>query len=543
MRSNLMFNRTIRVLFMFVVMASVAQKACGDVNDLAAESLMLYKKVEAITAEMKAATSDLSNRLRDVRYRLKWFKEPPFDDKKVKYSLNNIDRYKRWIATREACIELAKITDANERAELLEKYDAERKRLLAEELAAGQPVRERIDELRQEVKDKEAPFKKAMKPYCLLPGQNYPAVAITMVSAQYYKGFVRYYWRDAAGNKQLASATIELKEKPAIKENAEMLDGTFYVSDNWPDSIVVWAGYFRIKFVPQKAAWRGREKIAKIVGDFIDLEGLAKIDASQNDTSLNALAMGSLACSKKYAARYAVIDPERRKAAKELLAERLKVKALMSRLRKPPADSEQLTKDRQRIEHFEEELKRCQARLDIGRMTDPNKRAAMIVKLQPQKKKLDAEKREIARPYKDRIKELTGGLKAKDSALNKAMKRYLLKGGNAYAGVTDISTDAKFSKAAITCHWKDANGDALCFGELRIRDKPLIPEGARMLDGLYYISEGGEDWIKVFWAGNFHVFFMIEKKQWQGKKRVGEMVKQFVDLKGLAKINVTKEVK
>jgi len=54
-----------------------------------------------------------------------------------------------------------------------------------------------------------------------------------------------------------------------------MLDGTFYVSDNWPDSIVVWAGYFRIKFVPQKAAWRGREKIAKIVGDFIDLKGLA----------------------------------------------------------------------------------------------------------------------------------------------------------------------------------------------------------------------------------------------------------------------------
>jgi len=520
-------------------MGFVAQKVCGDVNDLAAESLMLYKKVEAINADMKAATRDLDKPLHNIRYRISWLKKPVFDDKKVKYDLDNIDQYKRWIATREACIELAKITDANERAELLEKYDADRKRLLAEELAAGQPVRERIDELRQEVKDKEAPFEKAMKPYCLLPGQNYPAVAITMVSAQYYKGFVRYYWRDAAGNKQLASATIELKEKPAIKENAEMLDGTFYVSDNWPDSIVVWAGYFRIKFVPQKAAWRGREKIAKIVGDFIDLEGLAKIDASQNDTSLNALAMGSLACSKKYAA----IVSERRETTKQLRAQRRKVKALMSRLRKPPADSEQLTKDRQRIEHFEEELKRCQARLDIGRITDPNKRAAMIAKLQPQRKKLDAEKRKIARPYKDKIKELTGGLKNKDSALDKAIKRYLLKGGEAYPGVTDISTDAKFSKAAITCHWKDAKGDAVCFGELRIRDRPLIPEGARMLDGLYYISEGGEDWIKVFWAGNFHVFFMIEKKQWQGKKRVGEMVKQFVDLQGLAKINVTKEVK
>lgn len=539
----MMFNRTIRVAFVFVVIAFAAQKVYSGVDDLAAESLMLYKKVEAINSDMKAATGDLDKRLKYVRYRIRRLKEPVLDDKKLKNCLNNIDRYKRWIAEREACIKLAKITDVNERAELLKKYDADRKRLLAEEMAAGQPVRERIDELRQEVKDKEAPFEKAMKPYCLSPGQNYPAVAITMVSAQYYKGFVRYHWLDA-GNKQLASATIELKEKPAIKENAEMLDSTFYVSDNWPDSIVVWAGYFRIKFVPQKAAWRGREKIAKIVGDFIDLKGLAKIDATRSDNRLNALARGSLACSKKYAASYTAIDPERRKAAKELLAQRLKVKALMSRLRKPPADSDQLTKDRQTIEHFEEELKQYQARLDIGRMTDPNKRAAIIVKLEAEKKRLDTEKKKIVKPYDDRIRELTSGLKDKALALDKAMKRYFLGGGNAYPGITDISIDAKFSKAATTCRWKDANGDMVCFGELRIRDRPLIPEGARMLDGLYYISEGGEDWTNIWvWAGNFHIFFKIEKKQWQGKKRVGEMVKQFVDLKGLAKINVTKEVK
>jgi hypothetical protein len=539
-----MFGRTIRVVFMFVVMTFAAQRVYSDVNDLAAESLKVYKKVEAINSDMKAVTSDLDKRLKYVRYRIRRLKEPVLDDKKLKNCLNNIDRYKRWIAERKACIELAKITDANERAQLLEKYDADRKRLLAEELAAGQPVRERIDELRQEVKDKEAPFEEAMKPYCLLPSQNYPEVAITRVSAQYYKGFVRYYWLDA-GNKQLADATIELKEKPTVKENAEMLDNTFYVSDHGLTHIVVWAGYFRVKFVTQKPIWGVREKIAKIIRDFIDLEGLAKIDASQNDASLNALARGSLACSKKYAARYAAIAPERREAAKELRAQRRKVKSLMSRLRKPPADSEQLTKDRQRIEHFkEEELERCQARLDIGRITDPSKRAALIAKLGAQKKKLDAEKRKIARPYKDKIKELTGGLKDKNSALNKAMKQYLLKGGNAYPGVTDISTDAKFSKATITCHWKDAKGDAVCFGELRIRDRPIIPEGARMLDGLYYIREGGEDWINMcVWAGNFHVFFQIEKKQWQGKKRVGEMVKQLVDLQGLTKINVTREVK
>lgn len=534
-----MFNRTVRVAFVFVAMGFVPEKVCGDVSDLTAESLMLYKKVEAINSDMKAATGDLSNRLRDVRYRLKWFKEPPFDDKKVKYYLDIINQYKRWIATREACIKLAKITDANERAELLEKYDADRKRLLAEELAAGRPFRKKIELLKEEVKDKEAAFEKAMKSYCLLPGQNYPAVAGTSAVAPYHAGRLTYKWLDT-DSKQLALAWITLKDKPVVKENAETLDNTFYVSDHWPDHIVVWAGYFRINFVPQKPDWRGREKIAKIVKDFIDLKGLAKIDASRNDSTLNALAMGSLACSERYAA----IVSERREATKQLLAERLKVKALIGRLRKPPADSDQLKRDRQTIVHFEEDLELGQARLDIGRITDPNKRAAMMRNLKAEKKKLDAEKRKITSPYDEKIRMLTGSLKDRDSALNEAMKRYLLKGGNAYSDVTDISTDVKFSKAAVTCHWKDANGDTLCFGELRIRDRPLIPEGARMLDGLYYISEGGENWINIWvWAGNFHVFFQIEKKRWRGNKRVGEMVKQFVDLKGLAKIDATKQVK
>jgi len=540
-----MFNRTIRVVFVFVVIAFAAQRVYGDVNDLAAESLMLYKKVAAINAEMEAATRDLDKRLKNIRYRIRRLKEPVLDDKEIKGRLYNIDQYKLWIAERKACIELAKITDANERTELLKKYDADRKRLLAEELAAGRPFSKKIEQLKEKVKDKdkEAAFEKAMKQYCLLPGRSYPAVVRTTVSSHYYNGSVEYHWLDGGG-KWLAWATIKLKQKPVIPEDAEMLDSTFYVSSHWPNNIVVWAGYFRINFLTQKPEWRGREKIAKIVRDFIDLKGLAKIDPKRSDNSLNALAGGSLACSKKYDAKRAAIDQERREATKQFLAQRLKVKTLMGRLRKPPADSEQLTKDRQAIEYFGEELKLCQARLDIGRITDPNKRAAMMRNLKAEEKKLDAEKRKIAGPYKDKIKELTAGLRDKDSALNKAIKQYLLKGGSAYPGVTDISTDAKFSKAAVTCHWKDAKGNIVCFGELRIRDKPLVPEGAKMLDGLYYISEGGGDWINMWvWAGNFHVFFQIEKKQWQGKKKVGEMVKRFVDLKGLAKINATKQVK
>jgi len=319
-----------------------------------------------------------------------------------------------------------------------------------------------------------------------------------------------------------------------------MLDGTFYVSDHWPTNIMVWAGYFRINLVPQKPEWQGREKIAKIVKDFIDLKGLAKIDASRNDSTLNALAMGSLACSKKYAA----IVSERREATKQLLAGRLKVKALIGRLRKPPADSDQLKRDRQTIVRYEEELELGQTRLDIGRITDPNKRAAMMRNLEAERKKLDAAKRKIAKPYDDKMKKLKSGLKIKEAALNEAMKRYCLTGGKAYPGATEISIKTTFYEGRTRFIWKDADGKWLCSALLELRNRPVIPKDARMLDGLYYVSSSALhlNFIEV-WVGNFHISFGVQKKEWLGKEKVAEVLKQFVDLKGLAKINVTREVK
>jgi len=524
---------TVQVGIIFFITAGACAIEDADVSVLVSQSLHTYNQFEKIMGEMKAATSDLDERLRPIRAKISWFKQAAFDDERIRGINSNITYARNQIAQHQALIEVAKIIDPNKRAKLVDKYEADRKRLLAEELQAGKPFRERIDKLKQEVKDKQKPFDKAMKAYYLSPGSNYPTVASTTASAQYYNGFLTYKWQDS-NNKQLALAWISLKDKPVIKDNAEMLDDTYYVSEHWPHRITVWAGNFHIFFAVQKDEWRGRERIAELIKDLIDLDGLAKIDPTRNDSSLNALAMGSLACSK----RYYRISNEQKDATSQLTAERVKVKTLKSRLRKPPADSEQLKKDRHLIDFYKKELKSSQARLEVGTVTDPNERAARIVQLEAEKKKLDAERKKIARPYDDKIKKLKSGLKIKEAALNEAMKRYYLTGGKAYPGVNEISTKTIFYLGRISCRWKDSDGNMLCSGRLSLRNRPAIPKDARMLDGLYYVSSSALhlNFIEV-WVGNFHISFDVQKKVWQGKEKVAEVLKHFIDLAGLAKIN------
>lgn len=525
---------TVQVGIILFIGAGACAVEDADVSGLVSQSRHTYNQFEKIMGEMKAATSDLDERLRPIRAQISWFKQPVLDDEKIREINSNIAFARSRISKLETFIEIAKITDPNKRAKLADKYEADRKRLLAEELEAGKPFRERIDELRREfkVKDKQEPFEKAMKTYCLLPRSKYPTVASTSAIASYRTGSLTYKWLDS-DNKQLALARISLKDKPTVKDDAKMLDNTFYVSEHWPTRIVVWAGYFRVNFNVQ-LEWVGREKIAKLIKDFIDLDGLAKIDPTRNDSSLNALAMGSLACSK----RYHRISRERSEVTSQLTAERVKVKMLKTRLRKPPADSEQLNEDRHLIDLSKKELKSSQARLEVGTVTDPNERAARIVKLEAEKKKLDAERKKIARPYEDKTKELKRGLKDKQMALNKAMRVYFLKGGNGYEGISEITTKAIFYKGTINCSWKDSDGNWLCSARLNLRNRPIIPKDARMLDGLYYVSSNALilNLIEV-WAGNFHISFDVQKKEWLEKEKVAEVLKHFIDLPGLAKIN------
>jgi len=501
-----------------------------ELNEILSESLDIHNLCEKINHQRNAATEELDKKHKYFCSRITWLKQPSFSEERIRHYTDNIAMAKNSIEKLKTCIEFAKITDPNKRATLAQKYDNERQRLLAEEMKAGKPFSERIDELKREFEDKQEPFEQAMKSYCLLPTSNYPSITTTSVDAQFHSGTAKYKWLDK-NNKLLAWASISIKDKPVFEDAAEKFDNTFYITKHYPNNIEVWAGNFRVGLYIAKTEWFGKELIVKLTKNFIGLEGLANIDPADDNNSLDALVRGSLACSK----RYRTIQNEKHSIVKPLTDKRVKVKALIRRLKKPPADSEQLKKDRSEIGFWAKELENYRGRLDIGTITDPNERAAMIVKLEAEKKKLDAERKRITKPYNDQYTKLLRGLQDKNQLLNDAMKGFFLKGEIRYEGISKTTTRARFSQATISSNWEDDQGNTLCSAQLQLRNPPNIPENPQMLDGVYYVSNGGNDrnfiWV---WVGDFFVYFNVNKKEWLEKEKVGEILKSFIDLPRLA---------
>ena len=520
--------------FVFLITVNVWAIEDSEVKELLSESLNIYNQCEKINSEKKATTKDIVKRISYVRSRAKWLKKPAYDEKMITHYNDQIAMYKSWIEGYEGCIEISKITNPDERSALAKKYDDERKSILAAEMAAGKPFKKRIAKLRREVKDKQGPFETAMKSYCFLPGSKYPDVVSTSVEVPYHTGAFTYRWHDI-DKKQLLWAWISLRDKPVIEENAEMLDGKFYVSEHLSNNIVVWVGYFRVSLHVPIIEWCGKEKVTKLVKDLIDLNGLAKIDPTRSDNKLDALAMGSMA----YAKRYRIIRNEQRAVIEPLTNNRVKVKKWRGRLKKPPADNERLKKDRNTIIQFKNDLERFQDRLEIGTMTNQQERTTMLAKLEAEKKTLEAERKKTAKPYDDRIGILQKGsdFKVKESQLNNAMKVYFSEGGDGYEGISEMTTRALFSQAVINCSWKDSEGNKLYSAQLKFRNKPVVPKDGRMLDGLYYINSGGDSsnyiWV---WAGNFQVYFKVRKQELQGKDKIAKILKNFIDLPGLTKV-------
>jgi peptidoglycan hydrolase CwlO-like protein len=140
---------TVQVAIIFLVTVSACTVENADVSALISQSLKTYNQFEKIKGRMKAATSDVAERLIPIQAQIHWFKQPVPDDEGIHDINNNIRVYKYQISTFEANIEAARITDSRERARLVDKYEADMKRLLAEELDAGKPFKKRIDKLKK----------------------------------------------------------------------------------------------------------------------------------------------------------------------------------------------------------------------------------------------------------------------------------------------------------------------------------------------------------------------------------------------------------
>ena len=195
-----MLKNIIKAGIIFLITVNVSTAKNSNLNKLLSESLDIYNQWEKIDGPRRAAQEDMAKKLGYVSKSIALLKQPPFDEKKIKRYTDSIAQLKKYIDMFQTYIDMAKVTDPNERAKLAQKYENDWQRLLTEEAQAKKPYNKRIEQLKREVADKQGPFEKAMKAYCLFPANKYQGLDSTVVYAQYHKGKLRYVWNTCNGH-------------------------------------------------------------------------------------------------------------------------------------------------------------------------------------------------------------------------------------------------------------------------------------------------------------------------------------------------------
>lgn len=272
----------IKTLVLLIIAGPAGQAVYGGVNELAAESLAVYKRAEEVDAGKKNATREQAKRIAEIRSRLKELRPEIVQEYngQIEQYTEDIEQLKKKIAQLQGKIDAVEKADPNARKAEEVRLDGELGELRAEERRLATPFDEQIEQVKGVAPEKAAAYKKVMENYFLIPGKRFEEVAKTSVSASFGGPIISCNWKDAKG-KRVAWAHLRLRDKPATSTGTLKLgDEAYLVTSHSDRSIWVWAGHFQICFVMNKKEWQGKENLAEALKAFVDLKRLAEIDAA-----------------------------------------------------------------------------------------------------------------------------------------------------------------------------------------------------------------------------------------------------------------------
>jgi hypothetical protein len=274
-------KKIITLVLIILICAASGTTVYGDVNELAGEDLAVYKRLEKIGAQRNDATHDQTKRIGEIRLRLKELSPEIVVkyNKRIQQYNDEIEMIKKKIAELQGKIDKVETGNPNMNKPEVERLTGELNGLSVEERRLSKPFDEQIKQVKQIAPERNAAYKNAIGKYCLIPGKEYVEVVKTNINASIGGSIISYQWKDAKGG-TIAWSHLRLRDKPSISSRSKMLDDTYLIVSHSDNSIWVWAGHYKIAFFMNNKEWHGKENIAKAVKAFIDMKGLAEIDAA-----------------------------------------------------------------------------------------------------------------------------------------------------------------------------------------------------------------------------------------------------------------------
>ena len=265
--------------------ALTVSAAPDDIHSLATEALVLFETTRETEARRVDATASVTAEVRALEASVQQLQLKPMDDEQLRKQAAQVARLEAQLAAARAQLEMGRIKDPDQRAELLKalppQLDGVRQRLRT----AQEPFSQRLTELRNQATVLDDRITQLIRPYFRTPEDGAFVVDRLRLQSRVQSAMVTVNWQDQRG-RNLANAVLNLRPKPTAPAGAKRLNQTHWIEQSNARSIRVWAGHYRVVFTAQKREWRGEIAAINALQALVDLDGLAKIDARQGKADL-----------------------------------------------------------------------------------------------------------------------------------------------------------------------------------------------------------------------------------------------------------------
>lgn len=189
--------------------------------------------------------------------------------------------------------------------------------------------------------------------------------------------------------------------------------------------------------------------------------------------------------------------------------------------------------------YAENSIRRLEYEIQIRTMPEGPEREALRAEIQQERDALAAKIDEIEKPYQAEKAAIVASVDSDSEALTEAMTPFFDSPRGEFENAETDTTMFTMHMAFGGTSWDNAQGEQLAWAHVRIRsdDEISAHTNDRKLDGKYPIHSTSERSVWL-WSGNFLVTFVASDESLYGEERMLEAVGQFVDLEGLAQVEI-----
>ncbi len=299
------------VISLLAVMLSAVSALASDQGAIIAQTIETYKQIEAVRSEMRGAVGDLSHEKRACELAIYELDGEP-------KTQAQLDELAGSISQQAESLKRIQASNGSKRSQA---YCERRIRDLTLMLEASQittdvkrevhrkKLRARVDQLDKKIQSIQEPYRgriqaiegpadagndelaAVIQPHIKTPEAAYPGSTVEHLNATVHMAFGSSNWHDS-NRKQIAWAHIRIRSLDEVEDyhREKLLDGKYPIQSLSDGSIWVWAGHFLITFVVDDDKLKGEENIQKMIHEFVDLEGLAGIEAEAEQVAVGELA-------------------------------------------------------------------------------------------------------------------------------------------------------------------------------------------------------------------------------------------------------------